>query len=273
MPTRSAHAQRMPESISVGEATRSLLHQSLQELPDGIWLRILPLGDTYDDMCYGTGVDWEYLLPLLMNAGLIYSIRRSTVNQYAIVPTQWKMLCETTEGERRNKLELGTLSRSGKRTYFICKGNPIFKSPCYQTKATEQGIFAFIEERLVNVGLRRRICEQVNVIQNQELERCFAEETEQQEQQENNEENNTNKANTVAAAANKANTVAVANNAAAAVAVATEGLAGELLLQDVHQAIEYALALDLDRRPRLNRKGTDVILVSTKKFRHEKTIK
>ena len=52
------HATQTPKEI-----TRSLLQRCLQTLNEGIWWRILPLEDGYDNISVGMGIDWEDLLP------------------------------------------------------------------------------------------------------------------------------------------------------------------------------------------------------------------
>ena len=49
------------------EITMSLLERCFQTLNEGIWWRILPLEDGYDDISVGMGINWEDLLPLLIN--------------------------------------------------------------------------------------------------------------------------------------------------------------------------------------------------------------
>ena len=66
------HAISTPKEI-----TTSLLQRCMDTLSEGIWWRILPLEDGYDDISVGMGIDWEDLLPLLINHGLLYSTKRN----------------------------------------------------------------------------------------------------------------------------------------------------------------------------------------------------
>jgi hypothetical protein len=44
----------------------------------GYWYRILPVDGMYDDISIATGIEWTYLLPLLMKLGLIVHVAKVT---------------------------------------------------------------------------------------------------------------------------------------------------------------------------------------------------
>jgi hypothetical protein len=44
----------------------------------GYWYRILPVDGMYDDISIATGLEWTYLLPLLMKLGLIVHVAKVT---------------------------------------------------------------------------------------------------------------------------------------------------------------------------------------------------
>ena len=45
------------------EKSRDLIKQCLCKLEEGIWWRILPVEEKYDDISVGVGVDWGDMLP------------------------------------------------------------------------------------------------------------------------------------------------------------------------------------------------------------------
>ena len=55
------------------EVSKGLLQQCFGILKEGIWWRVLPLDDMLDDIGSGIGIDWEYLLPLLIKSGLLFT--------------------------------------------------------------------------------------------------------------------------------------------------------------------------------------------------------
>ena len=120
---------------------------------EGIWWRILPLAleDDYDDISVGMGIDWEDLLPLLINNGLLYSTKRTTACDYRISQDLWQSYTETSE----QKLPIGFFIHNhmirGKRTncrqFFICRGKPIYKSPTQQLQEIKKGNYNYLQIR------------------------------------------------------------------------------------------------------------------------------
>ena len=92
------HRTRTPKEI-----TMSLLQRCFQTLNEGIWWRILPLEDGYDDISVGMGINWGDVLPLLINCSLLYSTKRSTDCDYCISRDSWQSYTETSKG----KLQIG----------------------------------------------------------------------------------------------------------------------------------------------------------------------
>ena len=83
-------SERVHQTQTPKEITRSLLQRCFQTLNEGIRWRILLLEDGYDDISVGMGIDWEDLLPLLINHGLLYSTKRSIDCDYCISRDSWQ---------------------------------------------------------------------------------------------------------------------------------------------------------------------------------------
>ena len=108
---------------------RSLFHTSMQ----GYWYRILPVDGMYDDISIATGLEWTYLLPLLMKLGLIVAKVTSVVKEIHVVKRQWdefgrglatSIRLETTSVRRKNQ----------PRAYFFSLGDPIWSNPMNKNK-------------------------------------------------------------------------------------------------------------------------------------------
>ncbi len=51
----------------------NLLHNVLAHSTSGLWFRIFPIDGHEDDICVGTDIKWQYLLPLPIKCGLLCS--------------------------------------------------------------------------------------------------------------------------------------------------------------------------------------------------------
>ena len=58
----------------------------------GLWFRILPIDGYDDDISVGLGVEWKYLLPLLIKCGLVRSKVTSVVKDVLVDHGQWEEL-------------------------------------------------------------------------------------------------------------------------------------------------------------------------------------
>ena len=86
----SGLSQRVHTDQISKEITLSLLQEGFRTLSEGIWWRILPLEESYDDIAVGMGIDWEDLLPLLINNGLLYTNKQRTDNKILISHNSWQ---------------------------------------------------------------------------------------------------------------------------------------------------------------------------------------
>ena len=72
-----------------------------------MWWRILPLEDGYDDISVGIGINWDDMLLLLIDSGLLFKTKRKTSNSYQIKHVKWDVLLGELEGmyEKTNYTE------------------------------------------------------------------------------------------------------------------------------------------------------------------------
>ena len=82
--------ENVGRSSTVEEKTSSCLQRCFAALSEGIWWRVLPLEDDFDDICVDIGVDWDDLLPFLLHYGLLYTEKRQTFNEYLISSSMWQ---------------------------------------------------------------------------------------------------------------------------------------------------------------------------------------
>ena len=101
----------------------------------GFWFHILPHEEFDDDITYSTGVPWGYILPLLLETGLIKSIVLSDVKEIQVNYNKWvdlhnsfKIAMQVTYYQQRKS----------RREYFICFGKPLYKNPGHQLKLLEK---------------------------------------------------------------------------------------------------------------------------------------
>lgn len=113
---------------------RDLVCSILEQSVHGLWFRILPVDGCDDDICIGTGVDWQYLLPLLTKCGLIRSRVTSLVQNVECDSYQWDELAKSSVSQF--KMEVTSIrTKHGRRSVFYCIGKPRHRSPLYQEEA------------------------------------------------------------------------------------------------------------------------------------------
>ena len=82
--------------------------QSLKDcfwsLKEKVWWRILPIEEDYDDIATGMGLDWEDLLPLLIQNGPLYAQKRSTMNSYLVNHSSWQTFCICFPGSDQSQI-------------------------------------------------------------------------------------------------------------------------------------------------------------------------
>lgn len=102
------------------------------------WFKILPTEDGDDDITICTGLDWSYLLPLLIFCGLVVFRVDSVVKEGQVVIEQWEEFRIAMSKDVR--LELTTVrKRSNERIHYFCLGRPEYNNPMKQTNILFEG--------------------------------------------------------------------------------------------------------------------------------------
>ena len=111
-----------------------LICSLLKQSKNGLWFRILPIDGFDDDISVGTGVDWQYLLPLLTKCGLIRSKVTSLEREVECDSFKWDELAKASSSQM--KMEVTSIrSKYSRRGLFYCIGKPLYKNPMHQQQA------------------------------------------------------------------------------------------------------------------------------------------
>ena len=233
-------SKRVVQPSTATEVSKALLLECFGTLKEGIWWRVLPLDDMYDDIVSGIGIDWQYLLPLLISSDLLFTKIIKSSKRYLVSRDLWNDTTRAYDGPLQMGYYTHHYKEDGKNKTviqdFICRGRPIFKSPTKQLQKVHAGVFVYHQLSHRPGGATRRVvtAHATTIVRTNYIERVAAAEV----------------AATTAAVAAKA-----AENARIVANVSIE----------VEPQIQFALALDLERRPRLNRSGTSEIVVHKQK--------
>jgi hypothetical protein len=116
------------------EACFDLLRSLFQVSMQGYWYRILPVDGMHDDISLATGIEWTYLLPLLLKLGLIVAKVTSVVKEVHVVASQWDEFGRGMASSVR--LQITEVRRMNQpRSYFFCLGDPIWRNPMIQNQS------------------------------------------------------------------------------------------------------------------------------------------
>lgn len=205
---QSAGIQRLgPGTEECFNLVRSILEQSIH----GLWFRILPVDGHEDDICVGTGVEWQYLLPLLTKCGLLRSRVSSMVTDVHCDNGQWDEMAKSFSVEV--KMEITCIRTwHSRRSYFYCMGKPRYKNLFAQEAAVGSG-------KLVSIprSPSRSLMQAVKKAASDVINSRLAERVQPNPPRPLDEEQI------------------------------------DAVVQSINNHINYAMALDLNRRPRLSR--------------------
>ena len=107
------------------------MHLILAQSTPHLWFRILPVVGKDDDICVGTGVEWQYLLPLLTKCGLLCSHVTSVVKDVRCDHSQWDEMAKSFVSQMKMEITCIRIWHS-RRSYFYCIGKPLHKNPIVQ---------------------------------------------------------------------------------------------------------------------------------------------
>jgi len=121
-----------------------LLPRLFDRMKRGVWFRVLPTEDTFDDICDAMNQDWEDLLPLLIDHGLLACDIRDDVKNYTFKINKWELFQNNASRDTRHATH-PVRRDSAPRVWYICLGNPEYNNPLHQEKAIKQKEFAYQE--------------------------------------------------------------------------------------------------------------------------------
>ena len=121
-----------------------LLPRLFDRMKRGVWFRVLPTEDTFDDICDAMNQDWEDLLPLLIDHGLLACDIRDDVKNYTFKKNTWESF-QTTHRETLDMRRTPVRRDGAPRVWYICLGNPEYNNPLHPEKAIKQKKFAYQE--------------------------------------------------------------------------------------------------------------------------------
>jgi hypothetical protein len=94
----------------------------------------LLLDDSYNDIVTATGIEWHFLLPLLLKVGLLSFRVSSVVRETLVMHNQWEELAKAISKHVRLQITKVRLQESKNIQYFFVLGNPLYKNPILQQK-------------------------------------------------------------------------------------------------------------------------------------------
>ena len=231
-------------SGDIQEDTISCLQHCFGSLAKSIWWRILPLDDDYDDISVGMGVDYEDLLPLMLHYGLLYTDKSNSSCPYNVPVIDWTNFLqarlngkfEFTYYDLNYKKSL--IFNKYSRHYFVCSGTPIYPRVKDQLMAVKNGEFAYRDLRF-QYRLKQKITHQAYTVRTSSVVGQFCH----------------GKAKGPPRQIKKSTTIELKHGT---------------LDDKTKEKVDFALKLDLDREPRLNREGMKEIVVHERKYASRK---
>jgi hypothetical protein len=135
-PLHNSIEKRPSEAVLSDPTSKSGIAQYLTTLleraPSGKWLRVLPEQDDYDSIYFPTNQKWDNILPVLIHGGYVYSDNR--FGKLTVKTSEWNNL-----GIHFDKFEVTRSRMKDKsRPAFLCKGRPDHKNPMDQLKSEEE---------------------------------------------------------------------------------------------------------------------------------------
>jgi hypothetical protein len=111
----------------------------------GVWFRVLPTEDAVDDICSAMHQDWEDLLPLLIDHGLLACGVSDDVKNYTFKKNGW----ETFQTMHRQIFDMRRtpVRRTcvPNKVLYICLGESEYGNPLNHEKAIREKMFAYHE--------------------------------------------------------------------------------------------------------------------------------
>ena len=140
--------------INFNEVITRILKAIFLSAKRNYWYQILPSDGSFFDITDSTGLEWEDLLPLLVQAGLVTFSVSSVVKSAKIVHSQWDEMA-TLLASQSCRLEWTTvrprdITGQRSRLEFFCMDTPVYQSPLAQIRLLNSDLSSMICTALVN---------------------------------------------------------------------------------------------------------------------------
>ena len=214
----NAPATGIHDPLTSKEISFKLLQEIFLNSRTDWWYRCLPADDEYDDIQQATGIEWNHMLPLLIYCGLITFRVDSMVKEGTVLIEQWEELGQAISRHQRLQVSQIRSKQGGLRISFFCLGHPTYHSPATQPRNTNLSLhIPTVTDRQLAVDVKN-LGRQIRAL------RLY-------------------------------DRVMVRRNNGQQEGAKPEVVAEEVshVEKEIKEQIDYALALDLARRPRLSR--------------------
>lgn len=227
-----------------------------------IWWKILPDTDGNGDIVAATGIPWKIVLPLLISLRIVTAKVTSVVKTYAVSHT--KLLELAASICHRCTMEISKMQdiTKGNSKYYFCVGKPQFATPLKQRLAVESAAKRSLLKSLMlpvpSLGVSDKIQKRARTVAKVVWEKAVRQRLEK-----------LNRAGAVGQNFLQQPQCIFCNEALESCCCngnnkeicedAPNGNVGASLADQLQQQVQYALALDLMRTPRLSRSGGVII--------------
>jgi hypothetical protein len=111
-----------------------------------IWWKILPNDDeSVDTFTFSSGQRWEYLLPLMMEHGLVWK-KEGNID---VISNEWQKFSMHDEVDKTIHHTFYR-PRTGPKVWYICRGVPSYPGPAQQLRAEKSAKFAYSTLKMSN---------------------------------------------------------------------------------------------------------------------------
>jgi len=282
--------QRNRRSLGGGDI-RSLVMGVFDDMPRGYWWKLLPDEDEDMDLCIATGRQWDDLLPVLLEADLIRLPRSSCLSKYEIVRPGFDDIRNRFRAEDDRfeltyyRKRIGNHQRSLGSSYYACLGRPEYLNP--QMQLADRAKCNTLELRMLNAEITRAINDLRHQLYSRDLQKHIQKTPEQEKTMSEEElisvlrqevgstiqrqllselddvgdDDETMSTLTMSTTNDEMAVPEQATTLSLADVAAIDANRAQRALEVRDQQINFALAVDLNRRPRLSRSGEMTISV------------
>jgi hypothetical protein len=268
--SRKVSAKRSNRIEPVADDIVSVAAAVFSELPRGFWWKLLPDLDEDLDVCIGSGRPWDQLLPLFLGAGLVRRSKGTTISKletnrlvFEDLRHRFSVIGERLEFTHYRK-RVGGEQRPLSMSYYICFGDPVYKNPQEQLEVRAR--CTTLDLRIQDVQTTRLLREYREKLETEDIEchldtelaktpDCSLAELDRIAQLQS----------VIGDTIRRQLTFDAAEDDQPNALPVPAPPAVQSLMELREQQIDYALVLDLERRPRLSRSGNIQIEIHQRK--------